>query len=91
MSSRRHAEPPIDNKVMEMDMRALRSRMDSMETAQRRVPDVGDINEAENEEVEVEEVVAKDVVEERLLKQFVKLGARENIYIPMYEGNLDTK
>jgi hypothetical protein len=41
--------------------------------------------------VEVEEVVAEDAAEERLLKMVVKLGARENIDVPMYEGNLDTK
>jgi hypothetical protein len=62
-----------------------------METTQRRVPDVGDGSEAKIDEVEVEEVVAKDVAEECLLKEAFKLGARENIDIPMYEGNLDTK
>jgi hypothetical protein len=40
--------------------------------------------------VEVEEVIVEDVVEERLLKDFVKLGAREKIDILMYEGNLDS-
>jgi DNA-binding transcriptional regulator WhiA len=62
-----------------------------METTQRRAPDVGDISEEENEEVEVEEVVAEDAAEERLLKEVVKLGAREKIDVPMYEGNLDTE
>jgi hypothetical protein len=56
-----------------------------METTQRRAPHFGDISDAESEEREVEEVVAKDVVEERSLKHFVKLGAREKIGIPMYE------
>jgi hypothetical protein len=41
--------------------------------------------------VEVEEVVAEDVAEERLLKAVVKLGARAKIDVPMYEGNLDTE
>jgi hypothetical protein len=41
--------------------------------------------------VEVEEVEAEDVAEERLLKVVVNLGAREKIDIPMYEGNLDTE
>jgi hypothetical protein len=62
-----------------------------METTQRRAPDVGDVSDAENEEVEVEEVVVEDVAEERLLKAVVKLGAREKIDIPMYEGNLDAE
>jgi hypothetical protein len=62
-----------------------------METMQRRAPDVGDVSDAENEEVEVEEDVAEDAAEERLLKVVVKLGAREKIEIPMYEGNLDVK
>jgi hypothetical protein len=41
--------------------------------------------------VEVEEAVAEDAAKEHLLKAVVKLGARENINIPMYEGNLDTE
>jgi hypothetical protein len=53
--------------------------------------DDGDVSEVENEEVEVEEVVAKDAKEECLLKAVVKLGAREKINIPMYEVNLDTE
>ena len=39
--------------------------------------------------MEVEEAVVEDVVEECLLKDVIKLGAREKIEIPMYEGNLD--
>jgi putative transposon-encoded protein len=57
-----------------------------METTQRRAPDTGDVNDAENEEVEVEEVVVEDDAEECLLKEVVKLGARGKIDIPMYEG-----
>jgi hypothetical protein len=91
MPPRRCAELPVANRSMEREMRELRARMDSMETKQRRAPNVGDVSDAENEEVEVEEVVAEDVVEERLLKAVVKLGAREKIDIPMYECNLDTK
>jgi hypothetical protein len=41
--------------------------------------------------VEVEEAVAEDVAEECLLRAVVKLGAREKIDIPMYEGNLDVE
>jgi hypothetical protein len=41
--------------------------------------------------VEVEEVVAEYAAEDRLLKSVVKLEARVNIDIPIYEGNLDVK
>jgi hypothetical protein len=91
MPPRRHVEPPKANRVMESEMRELRVRQDAMETTQRRVPDAGDVSEAEIEEVEVKEAVVEDVAEERLLKAVVKLGARVNIDIPMYEGNLDTE
>jgi hypothetical protein len=93
MPPRRRVDPPVANRAMEREMRELCVRLDAMETTQRRVPDVGDVSEEEieNEEVEVEEVVAEDAVEERLLRAVVKLGAREKIDIPMYEGNLDTE
>jgi hypothetical protein len=39
-------------------------RLDAMETMQRREPDAGDISEAEEEEVEVEENVAEDVAQD---------------------------
>jgi hypothetical protein len=91
MPPRRRAEPPVENRVVEREMRELRARLDAMETTQRRAPDVGDVSDAENEEVEVEEAVGEDVAEERLLKAVVKLGAREKIDIPMYEGNLDVE
>jgi hypothetical protein len=62
-----------------------------MEAVQRRAPDAGDINDAESEEVEVEEAAGEDVVEERLLRAVVRLGARAKIEVPMYEGNLDVE
>jgi hypothetical protein len=46
MSSTRHVEPPVANRVVEREMRELRARLDSMETVQRRGPDVGDISDA---------------------------------------------
>jgi hypothetical protein len=73
---------------MERDMREIHARLDAMETMQRRAPDTGDVNDAENEEVEVEENVVQDVAEECLLKAVFKLGARAKIDIPMYEVNL---
>jgi hypothetical protein len=58
---RRRVEPLVSNRAMEREMRELRSRLDAMEMTQRRAPDVGGVSDAEVEEVEVEEVVAKDV------------------------------
>jgi hypothetical protein len=91
MSPRRRVDPPIENRAMEREVRELRARMDAMETTQRRAPDVGDVSDEKNEEVEVEKVVAEDATEECFLKEVVKLGAREKIDVPMYEGNLDTE
>jgi hypothetical protein len=62
-----------------------------MEATQRRALDAGDINDAESEEVEVEEAAGENVVEEHLLREVVRLGARTKIKVPMYEGNLDTE
>jgi len=54
-----------------------------------RAPNAGEISDAESEEIEVEEAAEEKVFEECLLRAVFKLGARENIEIPMYEGNLD--
>jgi hypothetical protein len=77
--------------AMEREMRELHARLDAMETTQRRTPDTGDISEAksENEAGAEEEVVAEDAAEERLFKVVARIGAREKMDIPMYEGNLD--
>jgi hypothetical protein len=91
MLPRRCMDRPVANPTLEEEMRRLCARLYSMETAQRRAPDAGDISEAESEEMEVEGATRKDVAEERLLKDVVKLGAREKIEIPMYEGNLDVE
>jgi hypothetical protein len=88
---RRCVELPVENRVMERKMRELRARLDAMETTQIRAPDAGDVSDAENEEVEVEEVVVEDVAEERLMKEIIKLGDKEKIHIPMYEGTLDVE
>jgi hypothetical protein len=73
---------------MEREMREIRAILEAMEATHRRAPDVGDISDAESEEVEVEEVVGENVSEERSLRAVVKLGARAKLDIPMYEGNL---
>ena len=72
-------------------MRELRARLYSMETTQRRAPNDGDVSDAESREIEFEGAIVEDVVVECLLKYVVKLGDREKIEIPMYEGNLDVE
>jgi hypothetical protein len=84
-------EPPLANRAVEREMRELHARLEVMEAAQRRAPDVGDINDAESEEVEAEEAAGEDVVEERLLREVARLGGRAKIEVPMYEGNLDVE
>jgi hypothetical protein len=89
MSSRILVDPPIVNHVVGREMRELHTRLEVMEAMQRRTPTTGDISDAESKEIEVEEAIGEDVAKERLLKVVVKLGAREKIDVPMYEGNLD--
>jgi hypothetical protein len=72
----------------------LHATLDAMEIAQRRTVDVGDINEDESENEarnEGEEVAVKDVVEEHLFRDVARIGAKEKMDIPMYEGNLDVE
>jgi hypothetical protein len=91
MTPRRCVEPPISNHIIEREMRDICTRLELMEAVQRRAPNSGDISDAESEEIEVEENAGENVVEEHLLREVVKLGARVNIDIPMYEGNLDVE
>jgi hypothetical protein len=43
------------------------------------------------EEEEVEENVAEDASQDRLIKVVSKIGARARIEVPMYEGNLEVE
>ena len=72
-------EQPLANWVVEREMRELCAILEAMEAVQRRAPDVGDISNAESEEVEVEEATGENVVEECLLRVVVRLGARAKI------------
>jgi hypothetical protein len=45
----------------------------------------------QRDDVEVEEAAGEHVVEEHLLREVVRLGARAKIEVPMYEGNLDAE
>ena len=66
-------------------------RLDAMEKMQRRAPDAEDIIEGESKEIEAEENVAEDATQDRLLKVVSRIGARERIEVPMYEGNLEVE
>jgi hypothetical protein len=79
--------------VMERQMRDLRARLEDMETTQRRTASAGDLSDSESE-VEAEreeEVAAEDASNERLIRAIARMGAREKMDIPVYEGNLDAE
>jgi hypothetical protein len=80
--------------TVERKMRELRARLDAMEIAQRRTFDVGDISEEKSENEagnEGEEVAVEDVVNECLFRVVARIGAREKMDIPVYEGKLDVE
>jgi hypothetical protein len=93
MPSRRR-DRPMPDPAVEREMRELRARLDAMETAQRRTVDAGDISEAESENEagnKGEEVAVEDAADECLFRVVARIGAREKMEIPMYEGNLDVE
>jgi hypothetical protein len=65
--------------------------MEEMEEARRRELGIGDVSDADCEEVEVEEAEGEDAAEERFLRAVAILGGRDKIEVPMYEGNLDAE
>ena len=95
MPSRRRDRPmPMLDRAREREMCELRARLDAMETTQRCTVDVVDINEAESENEarhEGEEVSVEDAADERLFRAIARIGAREKMGIPAYEGNLDVE
>jgi hypothetical protein len=64
MPLRRCRDRPMVNASMEEEMRQIRARLDTMETMQRREPDVGGVIKSENEYVEVEEVAGEQSTNE---------------------------
>jgi hypothetical protein len=79
--------------AMEREMHDLRARLEDMETTQRRTVSAGDLSDSESE-VEAEreeEVAAEDASNERLIRAIARMGAREKMDIPVYEGNLDAE
>jgi hypothetical protein len=95
MPPRRRDRPmSMPDPAREREMRELRARIDAMETAERCTVDVGDISEAESENEarnEGEEVAVKDAADECLFKVVARIGAKEKMDIPLYEGNLDVE
>jgi hypothetical protein len=80
--------------TMAREMCDLHARLEDMEIAQRCIVSAGDFSDSESEneaEHEGEEVAAEDVANKRLLKAIARMGAREKMDIPVYEGNLDAK
>ena len=70
-----------------------------MEAAQRRTASAGDLSDSEGEveakqQEEVgheEEVTAEDASTEWLIKDIARMGAKEKMDIPVYEGSLDVE
>jgi hypothetical protein len=92
MPRRRGRQMP--DPAMEREMRDLRARLEDMETTQRRTAGAGDLSDSESEnevEHEGEEVTAEDAANERLIRVVARMGAKEKMDIPVYEGNLDAE
>jgi hypothetical protein len=83
----------MPNPTMVREMRDIRARLEDMETAQKRTVGIGDLSDSKSEiEAEQEEeVAAKDATNERLIRAISRMGAREKMDIPVYEGNLDAE
>jgi hypothetical protein len=84
----------VPNPAMEREMCNIRTRLVDMEIKQRRTASVGDVSESESEDEvghEGEEVAAKDAANERLIRVFARMSAREKMDIPVYEGNMDVE
>jgi hypothetical protein len=75
--------------VMAREIHDLCTRLEYMEIAQRCIVDIGDLSDSESEiEVEHEEEVTTN---ELLIRVISRMGAREKMDIPVYEGNLDAE
>jgi hypothetical protein len=76
--------------VMERQMCDLRARLEYMETMQRCTVSARDLSDSKSEaEAErEEEVAAEDASNKCLIRAIARMGAREKMDIPVYEGNL---
>jgi hypothetical protein len=79
--------------IMEREMRDLQARLKDMETTQRHTTSVGDLSDSESEveDERQEEVAAKGASNERLIRAIARMGVREKMDIPVYEGILDAE
>ena len=80
--------------AMAREMRDLRTRLEDIETEQRRTVDVGDLSDSESEnevEHEEEEISAEDAANECLIRVVARMGVGEKMDIPVYEGSLDAE
>jgi hypothetical protein len=79
--------------AIERQMRDLQARLEDMETTQRRTASEGDLSDSESEveDEQEEEVAAEDASNEHLIRAIARMGAREEMDIPVYEGNLDVE
>jgi hypothetical protein len=89
----RRRDRQMTEQVMEREMRDLRDRLEDMETMKRHTVNARDLNDSESEvEAEREEEVAvEDASNECLIRAIARMGAREKMEIPVYEGNLDVE
>jgi hypothetical protein len=89
----RRIDRPMPDPAVERERHELCARLDAMEIAQRHTVDAGDISEddSENEARHREEVAVEDAADKCLFRDVARLGAREKMEIPMYEGNLDVE
>jgi hypothetical protein len=64
-----------------------------METTQRHTVSAGDLSDSESEiEAEYEEeVTVEDASNECLIRAIARMGVREKMDIPVYEGNMDAE
>jgi hypothetical protein len=84
----------VPNPAMERDIHDLRARVMDMEIKQRRTASVGDVSdfESENEDGhEGEEVTIEDAANEHLNRVVARMGGKEKMDIPVYEGNMDVE
>lgn len=79
---------PIANAVLLDEIQNLCTRMETMETAQRRAPDERDANVAK-ESLEEEEEDESEVA--KVLKILAKASERPKVEIPLYDGNLNVE
>ena len=70
------------------EIRRLQTRLEVVELNRQRDPDVGDINDNEEEPEEEREVEA-DHAEIRFLKFVISASMRPNPEVPTYQGGLD--